>query len=109
MIDIKRLHEVHKVYPNTSRGMGKTTYCFDALLRAAQTGKYKNLAYTTNTMVAARNSMDKFREFLYELGENYMTTSANVVTVNNCEISFIGLKDAERKGARVDGFIEDYF
>ena len=48
MINIKKLHLVHKYYPNVPRRFGKTTYCYDSLLRASETGTYKNIAYITS-------------------------------------------------------------
>lgn len=107
MIDIKRLHEVHYSYPNTPRRMGKTTYAFDCLLRAAQTGAYKNLMYYTNTEKAAMLALRDFKDFLWKQGEPYncLVTEKDSLLIFETIITFAGVK-RELKGRRTD-FIED--
>jgi retron-type reverse transcriptase len=107
MINIKKLHLVHKYYPNVPRRFGKTTYCYDSLLRASQTEQYKNLCYITNTSCYARESLRDFIEFLDKEGEKYDVISINSVIVNNTEIVFKSRK--EQQYFRFDGYIEDYF
>jgi hypothetical protein len=107
MIDLKRLHKVHNNYPNTYRREGKSTYCFDSLLRCAQTGYYKSLCYVTNTYEASEYSLNDFMEFLYNAGEKYTVSSDGVVELYDTEITFLG-KDSTRKDG-FDGYIEDYF
>lgn len=109
-INLKRLHEVHKYYPNVPRRMGKTMYCFDALLRAAQTGQHKELAYITNTEKVARNQMTNFIDFLSDIEERYMTTSANKVFLisYNTEVNFIGTGNRMLRGKGIDS-ITDYY
>lgn len=107
MIDIKRLHQVHKDYPNTLRKQGKTTYCYDSLLRASQTDYYKELAYITTTSSYTRESFTDFIEFLDKQGENYQVLDFRTVVVNYSKIAFLG--KSENKFVRFDGIIEDYF
>lgn len=107
MINIEKLHQVHKMYPNTPRRFGKTTYCYDSLLRASETGAYRELAYITTTTDFARTSFNDFIEFLDKQGETYKVISHNVVVVNDIKINFIG--KAENKNGLFDGYVEDYF
>ena len=107
MINIEKLNVVHKYYPNTPRRFGKTTYCYDSLLRASETGAYRELAYITNTIDYARSSFNDFIEFLDKQGEHYKVISHNAVVVNEIKISFIGT--AENKNKMFDGYFEDYF
>ena len=100
---MKRLHKVHYSYPNTSRRIGKTTYCYDMLLRSAQTEKYKNLSYVTSSI---DQSFNDFTEFLDNLGETYTITNEGVVTLYNSNIIFSS-PNSDLKG-KIDGFIEDY-
>lgn len=106
-VDIKRLHQVHKDYPNVSRRLGKTTYCYDSLLRASQTDAYKELAYLTTTASYARESFTDFIEFLDKQGENYQVLDFRTVVVNYSKITFLG--KSEDKFFHFDGIIEDYF
>jgi hypothetical protein len=103
---IKKLHVVHKYYPNVPRRFGKSTYCYDSLLRCAQTGAYKNLCYVTNTYKASEDSLNDFMEFLDDCGERYTVSSKGVIMLLDCIITFCG-KDFKDRG--FDGFIEDYF
>lgn len=100
---MKRLHKVHFSYPKTPRRMGKTTYCYDALLRSAQTEKYKNLSYVTSNI---DQSLNDFTEFLDSLGETYTITNAGVITLYNSNIIFSS-PNSDLKG-KFNGFIEDY-
>lgn len=94
MTDIKRLHEVHYSYPNTPRRMGKTTYAFDCLLRAAQTGAYKNLYYYTNTEKAAMTTLRDFKSFLWNQSEVYncLVTEEDSLLLYDTVITFAGQK-----------------
>jgi len=107
MIDIEKLHKVHNTYPNTPRRMGKTTYCYDSLLRASETGAYKNLAYITSKTDFARNSFKDFIKFLDSIGEEYQILDFRTVVLHCSKITF--LSEAENKFVRFDGYIEDYF
>ncbi len=107
MLNIKRLHKVHKNYPYNSRREGKTTYCYDSLLRASQTNTYKNLAYLTNTAYVARESFRGFIKFLNSEGENYKTLDFRTILLNSSKITFLGI--SEFKFVHFDGIIEDYF
>ncbi len=105
-IDIKRLHKVHNRYPHTFRGRGKSTYCFDSLLRCAQTGYYKNLCYLTNTYKASEYALNDFMEFLEECNERYTVDSDGVVELYDTEITFRGRPHGE---LNFDGYVRDYF
>lgn len=105
-IDIKRLHKVHYNYPNTYRREGKSTYCYDSLLRCAQTGAYKHLCYVTNTYQAAEYSFNGFGEFLDSEGEMYNISNKGVIALRDTKITFVGKND-RTKG--FDGYIEDYY
>lgn len=105
-IDIKRLHKVHYSYPNTYRREGKSTYCYDSLLRCAQTGAYKHLCYVTNTIKASEYSLNDFMEFLDGERENYKVDSKGIVTLYETEIIFTGKIGISEK---FDGYIEDYY
>lgn len=107
MLDIKRLHEVHYSYPNTPRRVGKTTYTFDCLLRAAQTGAYKNLYYYTNTEKAAMMALREFKDFLWNVNEPYncLITEKDSLLLYESIITFCGQK-RNLKGKRTH-FIED--
>ena len=105
-IDIKRLHKVHYSYPNTYRREGKSTYCYDSLLRCAQTGYYKNLCYLTNTYKASESSLNDFMEFLDNEKEEYKVDCKGLVTLYNTEINFLG-RLVRKEG--FDGFIEDFY
>lgn len=107
MIEIKRLHEVHKLYPNIPRRLGKTTYCYDSLLRASQTDFYRELAYITTTSSYARESFTDFIKFLDKEEENYQVLDFRTVVVNHSKITFLG--KSEHKFFHFDGYIEDYF
>lgn len=107
MSDIKRLHEVHYSYPHTPRRMGKTTYAFDCLLRAAQTGAYKNLMYHTNTEKAAMTALKEFKDFLWKESEPYncLVTEKDSLIIYGSVITFCAQKK-DLKGKDVN-FIED--
>lgn len=105
--DIKRLHHVHNNYPNNKKGAGKTTYCLDSLLRAAQTGYYKNLCYVTNTERATETAFKEFlifldeQEELYILNENYRH-----IWLYGTRIDF---STKTKRNIGFDGYILDYF
>lgn len=106
MIDLKRLHKVHDNFPNNTRKSGKTFYCFDQLLRTAQTGVIKKLLYVTNDERSLYNSLNDFLYFLTELGEEFQQGNKKfTVFINDCEIKFISLKD--KKKYRHSNFILD--
>lgn len=107
MINIERLHQVHKYYPNVPRRLGKTIYCYDSLLRASETGAYRELAYITTTIDFARESFNDFIEFLDKQGEYYQVLDFRTVVLHCSKITFLG--ESENKIARFDGYIEDYF
>jgi len=107
MINIKRLHEVHKDYPFNTRKQGKTTYCFDSLLRLAQTGEYKKLLYITNTRKSALNSFEDFKMFLYMLKEKFYQYDRNKLELNGCKIVFSEKWDNYMSPTQSDGVIED--
>lgn len=109
MTDIKRLHKVHKNYPNNYRREGKTTYCFDSLLRCAQTGYYKHLCYVTSTERASQQASKDFREFLID-NEQWFLMESKDLTVNGCKIIFstFAREDGGRL-CRYDGYILDSF
>ncbi len=107
MLDIKRLHQVHYQYPNTARGIGKSVYCYDSLLRASQTGTYKQICYATNTLKAAKYSLNDFMQFLDDLDETYLVNEKGIITLNNTEIRFISKDDALKGGYK--SYVEDYF
>jgi len=112
MTDLKRLHEVHYSYPNTPRRMDKTIYVFDCLLRAAQTGAYKNLVYYTNTEKAAMLALQSFKDFLWRQSEHYncLVTEKDSLLLYESVITFAGEIKATSarnlKGRNVN-FIED--
>lgn len=109
--EIKRLHKVHKNYPNNYRREGKTTYCFDSLLRCAQTGFYKHLCYVTSTEMATQEA---FKDFIYFLDQNKELYTLNydkkLLYLYAVRINF-STKARERDGmmCRYDGYILDYF
>lgn len=108
MINIKRLHEVHNYYPNVPRRLGKTTYCFDSLLRALQTGYYKKLCYVTNT---SQDLLSKFRDFKYYLYLNkiyFDEYDIYKLKVLGGSIIFTSQEDYEILNIS-DGIIEDLF
>jgi hypothetical protein len=107
MINIKKLHLVHKYYPNVPRRFGKTTYCYDSLLRASETGTYKNIAYITSKTDFARDSFKDFIKFLDSIGEEYQILDFRTVVLNCSKITF--LSEVENKFDIFDGYIEDYF
>ena len=107
MINIKRLHEVHKYYPNVPRRLGKTTYCYDSLLRASETGAYKDIAYMTSKTDFARNSFKDFIKFLDSIGEEYQILDFRTVVLNYSKITFLSM--SENEFVRFDGTIEDYY
>lgn len=106
-LDIKRLHQVHYQYPINYRRQGKTTYCYDSLLRASQTGEYKQICYATNTLRAAKYSLNDFMQFLDDLGEHYLVDGQGTIILNNTEIRFISKDDALKGGYK--SYVEDYF
>ena len=106
-LDIKRLHEVHKHYPHNSRGVGKTTYCYDSLLRATQTLEYDKLLYITNTRKSAFESFEKFKMFLNNLGEKFYQYDQNKLELNGCKIIFSEKWDSYLNPSQSDGVIED--
>lgn len=109
MINIERLHKVHKNYPNNYRREGKTIYCFDSLLRCAQTGYYKNLCYVTSTEKATQTASKDFREFLIE-NEQWFLMESKELTVNGCNIDFSTFaRENEGRLCRYDGYILDSF
>lgn len=106
-INIKRLHEVHKLYPNVPKRLGKTTYCYDSLLRASQTGEYDKLLYITNTRKSALNSFEDFKMFLYMLKEKFYQYDQNKLELNGCKIIFSEKWDNYLSETQSDGVIED--
>lgn len=106
--DITKLHEIHQQYPNTPRRKGKTTYCFDSLLRASQTGYYKTLCYLTSNERATHQSFRQFIDFLEALGEIYRITDECKIVLNCCEITFKSvIMKYETRGYH--GYVEDLF
>lgn len=105
-MDLKRLHKVHYKYPNTERREGKSTYCFDCLLRASRTNYYKNLCYITNTHKASENSLNDFILFLEEKGVIFNYTYQGIIYLNGVKITFMG-REVRKIG--FDGYFEDYF
>lgn len=108
-IDIKRLHKVHNNYPNNYRREGKTTYCFDSLLRCAQTGYYRHLCYVTSTEGASQQASKDFREFLID-NEQWFLMESKDLHINGCKIIFstFAREDGGRL-CRYDGYILDSF
>lgn len=106
-INIKRLHEVHKLYPNVPKRLGKTTYCYDSLLRASQTGEYDKLLYITNTRKRALTSFEDFKMFLYMLKEKFYQYDQNKLELNGCKIVFSEKWDNYLSETQSDGVIED--
>lgn len=109
MIDIKRLHKVQKMYPNVPRGEGKTTFCFDMLLRSAQTGAYKELLYVTNTRRHAFTSFDDFKIFLFLQKEKYYQTDQNKLNLNGCRIIFSEVWEHYKSPVHKWGIVEDFY
>jgi hypothetical protein len=107
MINIKKLHLVHKYYPNVPRRFGKTTYCYDSLLRASETEYYETICYLTNTASYARESFKDFTVFLNAVGESYQILDLRTLVLGDSKITFLG--KAENKFVSFDGYIEDYF
>lgn len=112
-VDIKRLHQVHKDFPNTLKRQGKTTYCYDSLLRIAQTGVFKKIAYITNDTKTARNNRKDFLTFVFENAEwglKRVSDKLFSVEVCNCEVAFFGKEDFYRGVYKdVEAIVEDYF
>ena len=110
MKDLKRLHKVHYDYPHNSRRQGKTYYCFDQLLRVAQTGEIKEQVYITNTQSATVNGFKSFLRFLDDAEESFTYSLENLtVSLGECKIKFVSLAGKERlKGSR-STVVEDYF
>lgn len=112
-VDIKRLHKVHKLYPNVPKGLGKTTYCYDSLLRIAQTGVFKKIAYITNNTKTARANRKDFLIFVFENAEwdlKRVSDKLFSVEICNCEVAFFGKEDFYRGVYKdVEAIVEDYF
>lgn len=112
MLDVKRLHEVHYKYPNVPRGEGKTTYCFDSLLRLTQTGEFKKIAYITNDIKTARTNRIDFLEFVWTNANNDLKRVSDKlfsVELHNCEVAFFGREEYHNKRRDFEAIIEDYF
>lgn len=109
MIDIKRLHKVHKMYPNVPSREGKTTFCFDMLLRSAKTGAYKELLYVTNTRRGAFISFDDFKFFLFLQKEKYYQTDQNKLNLNGCRIIFSEGWEHYKSPVHKWGIVEDFY
>jgi hypothetical protein len=113
MIDIKRLHQVHKDYPFNSWRQGKTTYCFDSLLRLAQTGAFKKIAYITNNTKTARCNRNEFLIFVLQnadLDLKRVSDKLFSVEICNCEVEFFGREDFFRGVYKdVEAIVEDYY
>lgn len=105
---IKRTHlqVVHKKYPFTSRGLGKTTYVYDCLLRSAQTHFYNELFYVTSTAKYARESIQEFKKFLHDNSVCFrLNDTINRITIfdydgtnhKEIDIVFIGFEENKNK------------
>lgn len=105
-MDIKRLHQVHYSYPNNYRRQGKTTYCFDQLLRIAQLGDIKTQAFITN------NVIENIRKFVYflqkEKVEFTFNSKNNTVLIGECKILFLSLAGKKKLKDVECSIIEDY-
>ena len=108
MIDIKRLHKVHEVYPHVPRRLGKTTYCFDSLLRALQTGFYKKLCYITSGSDAATFNFKKFKNYLTSNDIVFDEYDTRKLKVLNSSVVFTVQGDWKIT-ENSDGIIEDLF
>lgn len=111
MVNIKRLHNVHKNYPNNYRREGKTTYCFDSLLRCSQTGFYKNLCYVTSTERATQETFKDFIVFLDENNELYdLKFEKKVIYLYGVRINF-STESREERGmlCKYGGYVIDSF
>lgn len=60
-IDIDRLHKAHY---SSGRGIGKTIYALDSLIRVFQLQHKKCLLYITNTQKEAHLASDTFQDLL---------------------------------------------
>lgn len=110
MINIKRLHEVHYLYPNVPRRFGKTTYCYDRLLRTAQLGTVEEQFYITNTQRDAHTAFKDFMHFLSDMEEKISYSLKDfTVFIGKCEIKFISLAGKERLKGNYNYFTEDYY
>lgn len=108
--DIKRLHKVHFDYPNTVRQQGKTFYCFDQLLRIAQTGEVKEQAYITNDEKAKKRAFRDFLEFMTKSGEEFKSSfEDSTVNICDCEIKFISLSNKKKLEGSNASLVEDLF
>jgi hypothetical protein len=108
-IDIKRLHKVQKMYPNVPKGEGKTTFCFDMLLRSAQTCAYKELLYVTNTRVSALNAFTDFQWFLRLSRETFYLTDKNKLNLYGCRIIFSEGWEHYKYPVHKWGVVEDFY
>lgn len=108
-INIKRLHRVQKMYPNVPRGEGKTTFCFDMLLRSAQTGAYKELLYVTNIRAVAFDSFIDFQSFLELSGEKFYIADQNKLNLLGCRIIFSEGWEHYKSPVHKWGIIEDFY
>jgi hypothetical protein len=97
MTDIKRLHEVHYQYPNVPRRGGKTTYCFDRLLRTAQLEELEHICYVSNTMQNSMNSKSMFIKYLEDNDIYIKRIVKNLITIYNCKITFESIETFKNK------------
>lgn len=118
-LDLKRLHQVHFNYPNNRPGEGKTTYCFDQILRLIQLGgDIKCILYETNHRdILNHYQMRRFLEFLEEHYRPLKKRSFELINGNELyllkEKILIRFRSQEQiqfeKGFRYDAIIKDYY
>lgn len=110
MTYLNRLHEVHYSYPHTVRGGGKTYYCYDRLLRTAQTGEVNEQIYVSNKQRDTAKAHKDFIRFLFDVDESFSSDIRDLtVTIGECKIKFISLAGKERLKESYKYFVEDLY
>lgn len=113
-LDLKRLHKVHFHYPNNHPGEGKTTYCFDQILRLIQLGEgIEQIVYLTTTRKAAEMQRDSFLKFFNQHYSDLGIGTKNCIYFvrEKVNVFFLSIDTIEdfKVGRRIDVIIEDIF
>lgn len=101
-IDLDRLHKVHFNYPNLSRGVGRTYYIYDSILRTSQLGESNIIVVTTSSNKVRNSFIDGLIDYLRDNEVRYMFNPLmKSLRINKTEVRVV-THESDIKGLHPD-------